>query len=172
MGRPPIGKTAMSATERVRRYRAKHQANKRGKGKASDELRAAQAEIVRLRSEIDALNQSKPDATREKQRISETSIDEASAETLREKLRDAEKQLANYKTRIKNLNGKVAVLTRMYDAMHKAKPILMSKRLHRDIRAFLHPDRANDAATAKKLTRIFQEFSDIKFAFFEDPNSD
>jgi hypothetical protein len=163
MGRPPIGKTAMSATERVRRYRAKHQANTRGKVKASDELQAARAEIVRLRAEIDTLkrHQSKPEATREKS-ISET-IDEASAETLREKLRNTEKQLASYKTRVKNLTMQVAALA---DTL-KAKPIPMSKRLHRQIRAWLHPDRATDADTKKMLERIFQEFERINFKLTE-----
>jgi len=50
MGRPPIGKVAMTATERVHRFRAKHRADKPKPGATdSTTLRGLEAEIARER---------------------------------------------------------------------------------------------------------------------------
>jgi hypothetical protein len=44
----------------------------------------------------------------------------------------------------------------------------MTRKLHREIRGFLHPDRApDDAALRKRLERCFQSFGAVKFTFGE-----
>jgi hypothetical protein len=49
MGRPPIGKVAMTTAERVRRYRLKHPDKPVTK---HDKLAAAKAEIAALKQEL------------------------------------------------------------------------------------------------------------------------
>src|SRR5215472_11826857 len=55
MGRPPIGKVAMTSTERVHRFRAKHRADK--PAAKSGSAAAAAAEITALKRRIVELEQ-------------------------------------------------------------------------------------------------------------------
>jgi hypothetical protein len=61
MGRPPIGKVAMTGAERVRRYREKHGIDKR---QHSDKVSLQTFVTKRLQREVDALR-SLPNVTRQ-----------------------------------------------------------------------------------------------------------
>ncbi|MCG2632858.1 hypothetical protein L6654_40425 [Bradyrhizobium sp. WYCCWR 13023] len=89
--------------------------------------------------------------------------DDIEEPTLRERLGQVEMQLKARNTEIKNLKARVKHL----DEARKAAPPRMTKRLHRQIRAFLHPDRASPEE-ARRRTEVFQEFSAIKFIFGEE----
>jgi hypothetical protein len=68
MGRPPVGKTAMTAAERMRRYRLRHAAAKPVTKPASiklvKELAQAKARIADLETKLRAIR----DAARERKR--------------------------------------------------------------------------------------------------------
>jgi len=135
------------------------------------ELSEARKEIERLRSEnavYRVLLQAKQAKTAAR-KAKTAAADEAAAEqyadddraTLLEKLVHADKQLAASKVRIKNLEAKVRYFT-------DRSPPRMSKRLHRQILGWLHPDRAHgDDAQRERLEKCFQEFSAIKFTFLD-----
>jgi chromosome segregation ATPase len=85
-------------------------------------------------------------------------------ESLSAKLESAERQLQGARSQVKNFKLHNAHLNRLLES----KPPLMTRKLHREIRGFLHPDRApDDAAQRKRLERCFQRFSAVKFTFDE-----
>ena len=85
-------------------------------------------------------------------------------ESLSTKLENAEQQLKETRTQVKNFKLHNAHLNRLLES----KPPLMTRKLHREIRGFLHPDRApDDAALRKRLERCFQSFGAVKFTFDE-----
>ena len=85
--------------------------------------------------------------------------------TLQERLYATERQLAAEKTRTRNLTSKLRAL----QADLSQKPPRMSKRLHKQVLALLHPDRViSSDPLNKKLERCFQEFSAVNFTFVED----
>jgi len=66
-----------------------------------------------------------------------------SIEVLSEELDKAKAELVKRNTRIRNLEQKVRALTATMD--QKRTRLIMSKRLHREIRSHLHPDRVPPA---------------------------
>jgi hypothetical protein len=85
-------------------------------------------------------------------------------ESLSAKLESTEQQLQGARTQVKNFKLHNAHLNRLLES----KLPLMTRKLHREIRGFLHPDRApGDAAQRKRLERCFQGFSAVKFTFDE-----
>jgi hypothetical protein len=172
---------ALTNAEKQARWRAKRDAEiERLRNAASaapssnstPELIAARKEIERLRSMI---------ATQEKyyeerlaaqtvRKAKKAAADAAKAEgyvgddaaTLRAKLVQADEKLAAQKTRISKLEKRLEYL------VHN-RPPHMTKKLHRQVLAWLHPDRAHDDEEARKrLEKCFQEFSNIKFPFPPD----
>ena len=111
-------------------------------------------------------------ASRAARKAKTAAADQAAAEkyadddrvTLLEKLVQADKQLAASKSRIKNLDAEIVWFRR--ERQRIMTPSRMSRRLHRQVLGWLHPDRAhNDEEERRKLTKVFQEFSVIEFTF-------
>jgi DNA repair exonuclease SbcCD ATPase subunit len=178
----------LTNAEKQARWRAKRDAEigrlrKAAGAPSSDspELIEARKEIERLRKENAALRAQKArpllPTTVEEMLAAKRAVEEArkakrtaaraaapaeDEATLQEKLRQAEKQLAANKTRIKNLNAKLQVLS------FNPPPPRMSRWLHRQIRASVHPDNARDDTAKLKLNRCSQEFNAIKFEFLDD----
>jgi hypothetical protein len=192
----------MSDAERQARHRAKRKAeferlrelagaNETVTLRSADhELIEARAEIDRLRKELIAARKPPPlpetaeemlaqqKVFREEQkakRAAKRAADKALAAelyadddkpTLQEKLKRAEHLLAARNILIKNLQMKVR-------CFENSSPPRMSKRLHRQVLGWLHPDRAHgDDGQRKILERCFQDFSSIKFTFPPDDEGD
>jgi hypothetical protein len=84
--------------------------------------------------------------------------------TLLDKLVQADKHLAASKSRIKNLDANIVWFRK--ERHRIMTPSRMSRQLHRQVLGWLHPDRAhNDGEQRGKLTKVFQEFSEIEFTF-------
>jgi hypothetical protein len=144
-----------------------------------DRIRVLEADLARERAaqkanppplprtveEMLAAKRTHQEALKAKRAAARAAASETPAEdeaTLQEKLHHAEKLLAVNKTRIKNLVAEVRFLSAW-------APPRISRRLHRQVLGFLHPDRAHkDDAMRKRLERCFQQFSVIKFTFPPD----
>jgi hypothetical protein len=101
----------------------------------------------------------KEDAKREAAKAAAANMTPEEERTVLEKLAQAEKLLQARNTQIGNLKRRLSYYT-------DTKPPRMSKRLHRQVLGWLHPDRAhNDEAMRRKLEKCFQQFSTIEFKF-------
>jgi hypothetical protein len=77
-----------------------------------------------------------------------------------------ERQLKAARTQIRNLRGQLKWATAEADRNTR---LVMSKRLHRHIKAALHPDRApQDAAAQRRWTALAQEFNGLKAELLDD----
>jgi hypothetical protein len=190
MGRPPIGKHALSGAERQRRYMAKLLA---GKPSVTKPAQADTAEIDKLKTHIAELERKltlarmasgkMPESVAEMDAMRRIADEVRAAgrarakaarlakappvdagetlETLAEKLRQREQQLKGAQTRIRNLKEWTTTL-------RGRKTIPISKELLRTIRAKMHPDSVTDPKEQKRLTKLSQEFNSFKFVTPEE----
>jgi hypothetical protein len=185
MPRKPMGDHAMTAAERKRRQRDKAVTKPVTKTDVTEPVTkpeidpAVLSELVEARKEVEKLRgenavirmlyedkQAKTATRKAKAAAADRAVAEGYAnedhEALLEKLVQADKQLAANKTRIRNLTAKVGYLSDHF-------PPTMSKRLHRQVLGWLHPDRAHgDDVQRLDLEKCFRDFGAIKFRFSPD----
>jgi hypothetical protein len=151
MGRPPIGRQAMSAAERQRRHRAKLRDSK---PVTKPELpRTAEELIARMRQK--APRQAAP--VRPIYQLPET-----------EAVAKLERELKAARTRIKNQEDSLKV------AWHIARKngVFMTKANRRLIQSLLHPDTApNNPKQQERLEKAFQLFTALKLVSDEPFNA-
>jgi hypothetical protein len=67
------------------------------------------------------------------------------------------------RSEIANLRAKARALS----ARLNAQPHNLTRALHKEIRACLHPDRVNDPELKKRFEKAFVAFSELKFKFLD-----
>jgi hypothetical protein len=86
-------------------------------------------------------------------------------ETLREERDKWKAEVVKRNTRIRNLEQTVRGLG--VTASNRVR-LVMSKRLHREIRAHLHPDRVQDPAAKKRADKCLGEFNGLTVTFIDE----
>ena len=121
MGRPPIGKRAMTATERQRRWRAKSRANKPAPKPAARTLKQLQTRVRQLEADhaalcaamgklLHAIVQGRADRSKRARLVFEANVREFRAELAR--LRSVRDLVSRPKTRLdKGLDGRRFMVT-------------------------------------------------------------
>ena len=150
MGRPPVGKTAMTGAERQRRYWLKRQADK-PVTKPVAKLASAAADVA----QIAALNK---ELARAKARIAELEIGRATAGA------DAEDDTATMRDEIIKLK---TVLEAWGNVVESRESGIMKLATFKLIRSCLHPD-SRHSASDEKLNRAFRIFNRLELVLCDD----
>jgi hypothetical protein len=160
MGRPPIGKRAMSGSERQRRYLDRLLQTAQGDDALKSELAAAKVRIQKLTSELAA---AKAPGDGSATLMAELAAARARIQELESELREAAPR-DNKNDQIAELEAKVRALTEI--ASHfaqqgqKGPPVRFTEGEYRLIVGRLHPDRVLDPEESKKYDRAFKLFTE------------
>jgi hypothetical protein len=162
MGRPPIGKVAMTTAERVRRYRLKHGTDKpvtKPVTKAAPDhtaLAQAKQELAQARAEITAL---KDQLARERKRheAAEAKVDNAaspttaSVEQLQARILDLEQRLEEARKEAVKARAFISAAEDFLDRKARIVPHSMYQTLLHSS----HPDRVTDPKMKARYQKVF-----------------
>jgi len=197
MGRPPIGKHAMSGAERQRQYMARLLAGKPSVTKQQavrSDYHALIIENATLKKRITELEQKlalarmasgkTPESVAEMDAMRRVGEELAAARRARAKaerqakappvdagetLETLAEKLRQREQQLKGAQTRIRNLKAENITMRERKTIPISKELLRTIRAkILHPDLVTDPKESKRLTRLSQEFNSFKFVTPDD----
>jgi len=177
MGRPPIGKTAMTGAERVRRYRLKHSADKPVAKPATKPIAATyEAEIASLKAENANLKE-RLHATLDAKTTAQAAALTLLSRTQQEKLEAfkrayTKQQDREYKNRVQHeVTERVVRWHAEYwtpthqkylddaEAIYNRRKGIWESAIYKLIWSCLHPD-SRESTTEKKLNEAFNAFNE------------
>jgi hypothetical protein len=156
MGRPPIGKVAMTSTERVHRFRAKHRQDKPETKQSATAVAALEARVRELEAELARERQRREDAEGEmlgqrfapKPRAAKPRAEKPPLPPDEER----DRIIKNLKTRVRNLTAELDAEREWHK--HKADGSMNFQTMSAIANA-LHPDRKPSEAEREKACKAF-----------------
>jgi DNA anti-recombination protein RmuC len=194
-GRPPIGKVAMTASERVRRWAERHSETKPETKLADEaEVLALRGEVLALREQLAVVTASSSmlqhfrvqaeELKRLRRQLSQARAVEPGAEALARQVSQLEKELAAARTALERdpgslqaENDKLRKRVRDLLAQRRARlnspnnVLFITKASLKRIRAGLHPDNVQEPAAKKRLEVAFQVFESLPIKIIDDDST-
>jgi hypothetical protein len=154
MGRPPIGKVAMTAAERLRRHRLKHRQEK--KPGENDALARAHARIAEVERERDHYKHELRQAKRAEP-ATKPEPDRRDEENARLKARIAELESGGEQEKLKARNAELEAALKKAD-----RAFIWTAKQYRDIEFCTHPDRVAHLKDEGLTARFNAAFRTVK----------
>jgi hypothetical protein len=193
MGRPPIGKHAMSAAERQRRHRAQFRDTKPVTKPTAPQPDERDREIAALKARVAELERQLALAQMATGKVPKTVAEMMAIKRIADEVKAAERaaakaarqakappvdadetletltaKLRQRDQQLKSAKTRIRHLIDESVALRGRKTIAVSKELLRTMRAKMHPDTVTDPKERNRLTRLSQEFNSFKFVTPDD----